>query len=209
MILTKIKNHIYYFNSYLDDYPQHKLIFMLFIISFASISLNFINLWLGIASYIFLGLLTLSRHQIICGKLKMDFSVYDIPNIGDIIVFNKGTKLENVKPSSLWRKEIENLLITQMSSILSRTSSTTQIPTTIWSFNKLRLIKLLDNELTPFQKETQLSFKVVKVEKYNKDISINIEDHLGYIINISFLKSKKYWKTQSQLRDYQIKKILS
>lgn len=165
-------NKLCLLNYYLEDNRNNNLLFLLFSVLIPNLFIITDHYIIGSLLYSLIGIFGLIRFLFVTNKLSIDFSVYDVPNIGDFIVFDK-------------------------------------------SYNPTLEMICLKYAFVDFDWYKNGQFKIVDMKKSQRDILLYIlneeeQSELRRVtIEISLLKTRKFWNTKSDLREKKLNDILN
>jgi len=178
--LTKhLKNKLIYFNKLSDRYETVKFLSLVFLVLLSGIFTHFTTtitgLFCGIGILFIVSCWAIFRMLVNDDKIKIDFSIYDIPNEGEIIQFIKKQTFNSFSYP-----------------IIQRTTSG----------GVYMKMKVYINESD--------EYRVRRVIQRPDDITleiVNVNDESDDCL-ISFLETRKNWKTKRDIRNIKISQIL-
>jgi len=179
--LTKhLTNKLIFFNRMSDKYETSKLVSLMLLILLSGIFIhipNILGLLSGISILFIVSCWAIFRMLVNGGEIKTDYSIYDIPQEGDIITFTKN------KTFNSFSRPITKTSIT---------SSAVYIKIKVFiqkgdKYKVRRVIRGIDDVV----------LEIISLEDESNDCAI------------SFIETRSYWKTKSDLRNNKIEQILN
>ena len=178
--IKHIKNKLILYDKLSDRYETSKLVSLILLVLLAGIfihSPNITGLLSGIGVILIVSCWAIFRMLVNGGEIKTDYSIYDIPQEGDIITFTKN------KTFNSFSRPITKTSIT---------SSAVYIKIKVFiqkgdKYKVRRVIRGIDD----------VALEIVSITDESDDCAI------------SFIETKNYWKTKSDLRNNKIEQILN
>ena len=177
--IKHITNKLIFFNKLSDRYETAKFLSLVFLILisgiFIHLTTNMTGLFCGIGILFIVSCWAIFRMLVNDDKIKIDFSIYDIPNEGEIIQFIKKQTFNSFSYP-----------------IIQRTTSG----------GVYMKMKVYINESD--------EYRVRRVIQRPDDITleiVNVNDESDDCL-ISFLETRKNWKTKRDIRNIKISQIL-
>jgi hypothetical protein len=179
--IKHITNKLIFFNKLSDRYETAKFLSLVFLILisgiFIHLTTNMTGLFCGIGILFIVSCWAIFRMLVYRKEIKTDFSIYDIPQEGDIITFIKDKTFNSFSQP-----------ITKTS--ISSSAVYIKIKVFIQKGDKYKVtnvIRTIDD----------VSLKIVSLSDESDDCAI------------SFIETRNYWKTKSDLRNNKIEQILN
>jgi hypothetical protein len=166
-----LKNKLYLFDKWLSK-DRNTLLVLLLVVS-STLMINYEpTLFYGIGLLsIICSWVVFVKAKILGQDWKLDKSVYDVPQEGEVIVTTK---------DFYWDGSLKSYHV----------QSHTSKPNTIF-----------------IKKGTE--FKIIIISEGSEDWTLSLHSLDGINIVLSYLESRKYYKTKSQIREEKLKKLLS
>lgn len=168
--LTKhLTNKLIFFNRLSDKYETSKLVSLMLLIVLSGIFIhipNILGLLSGISILFIVSCWAIFRMLVNGGEIKTDYSIYDIPQEGDIITFTKNKTFNSFSRP-----------ITKIKVFIQKGDK----------YKVRRVIRGIDDVV----------LEIISLEDESNDCAI------------SFIETKNYWKTKSDLRNNKIEQILN